>query len=119
VQLSGTYQNLAGPQILANYVASNAEVLPSLGRNLAGGARNVTVPLIAPGTMYGSRINQLDLRVAKILRLGRLRATPGLDIYNLLNANPVLAVSDAFATWQQPQQILNARFFKLSVQLDF
>jgi hypothetical protein len=117
---SGVYRrNLAAAEITANYVAPNAVIAPSLGRSLAGGASNVTVSLFAPGTMYGDRINQVDFRVGKIFRYGNVRATPSLDVFNLLNANPVLAYSNAFATWQRPQQILNARFAKVSVQLDF
>jgi hypothetical protein len=46
----------------------------------------------------------------------RLRA---FVIYTAFNANPVLTLSQALATWQQPQGILNARFAKLVLQLDF
>jgi hypothetical protein len=119
VQLTASLQNLPGPEITANYVASNAEVAPSLGRNLAGGARNVTVTLIPPRTMYGERMNQLDLRIGKILKFGRIRAIPSLDLYSALNSSAVLALSNAFATWQQPQSILNARFAKVGVQFNF
>ena len=59
--------------LAANYAAPNSVVAPSLGRNLSGNAANVTVNLVAPGTMYGDRINQLDVRVAKTLRYGRSR----------------------------------------------
>ena len=119
VLVSGTFQNTPGPLIAANYVATNAIVAPSLGRNLAGGANNVTVNLVAPGTMYGERLKQLDLRVGKILRFGRTRATANFDVYNAFNASSVLTQNDAFATWQQPQSILLARFAKISVQIDF
>jgi hypothetical protein len=119
VQVSGTFQNLPGPELAANYNAPNAEVRPSLGRNLAGGAANVTVNLIEPRSMYGKRINQLDLRFGKILRFGRTRTTFSLDLYNALNANTVLSQSNAFATWQQPQSILNARFAKVVAQFEF
>jgi hypothetical protein len=40
-------------------------------------------------------------------------------VYNVTNANPVLTLSSTFANWLQPQEILNARFAKISVQLDF
>jgi hypothetical protein len=119
LQLTATVQSVPGPEILANYVAPNAEVAPSLGRNLAGGARNVTVGLVEPGTMYGERLNQLDLRFAKILHFGRARATASFDVYNALNANPVLTLNNAFAAWQRPQSILNPRFAKVVLQFDF
>ena len=69
--------------------------------------------------MYGDRLNQLDLRISKILRFGGTRATASVDIYNALNSSAVTTQSDAYATWQLPQAILNARFAKLVIQLDF
>jgi hypothetical protein len=92
---------------------------PSLGRNLSGGANNVTVGIVEPGSLYGERLNQLDFRFAKILQFSGTRMSAGVDIYNILNANPVLTLNNAFATWQQPQSILNPRFAKLVLQLDF
>jgi hypothetical protein len=119
VLVSGTMQSLPGPQIAANYTATNAVVARSLGRNLAGNAANVTVNLVTPGTMYGERLNQLDLRIAKVIGVGRTRSTLGVDIYNALNANPVTSQSIAYATWQRPQTILTARFLKFSMLVDF
>ena len=119
VLLSGTFQNTPGPAIAANYTATNAIVSPSLGRNLAGGANNTTVNLVTPGTMYGERLKQVDLRVGKILKFGRTRVTANLDVYNAFNASSVITQSDAFATWQRPQSILLARFAKVSMQVDF
>jgi hypothetical protein len=119
VQVSANVQNLPGPEITANYVAAVAEVQPSLGRPLSGGARNVTVPLVEPRSMYGDRMTRIDLRLGKILRVGRVRATPSIDIYNLTNASTVLALSNAYATWQRPQSIVPGRFAKIGVQLDF
>jgi hypothetical protein len=119
VQVSGTLQSLPGPEILANFVATNAVVSPSLGRPLSGGAANVPVGLVAPGTIYGDRINQLDIRIGKTISMGRVRTTANLDLYNVLNANPVLTQSAAYATWQQPQSILNPRFAKIVMRIDF
>src|SRR4030095_12753625 len=96
-----------------------ADVRPSLGRDLAGGARNVTVNLVAPGTLYGERANQLDIRVAKIVRIGRSRTNVGIDIYNAFNGHAPLTVNNSFGAWQQPTEILLARFVKLNVQFDF
>ena len=119
VQTSATFQSLPGPQMSANYNAPNALVAPSLGRPLSGGAANVTVNLVEPGTMYGERLNQLDFRVSRMLQLASTRTTFNLDIYNALNVDTVLVMNNNFATWQQPQRILNARFFKISAQFDF
>ena len=94
-------------------------IQPSLGRPLAGGASNVVVALVEPRSLYGDRMNQVDLRFGKILRFGRTRANVGLDVYNVLNSNAVLAVNPAFASWQQPTEILNARFAKVVLQLNY
>jgi hypothetical protein len=119
VMIAATFQSLPGPNILANYVASNAEVQPSLGRPLSGGQANVTVNLVEPGTMYGDRLEQIDMRFTKIIRVGRMRSNLGLDIYNLLNSNVVRTVNNTYSAWQRPTAILDARLFKLSAQIDF
>jgi hypothetical protein len=119
VLLSGTFQSVPGFQILAPYVATNAVIQPSLGRPLSGGAANATVGLIPSGSMYNDRANQLDLRIGKLLRYGRTRTNVSLNIYNVLNANPVLLQNNNFAVWQTPQKLLDARLFKISAQFDF
>jgi hypothetical protein len=72
--VSGTSQNVGGPTIEANYQATNTEIAPSLGRNLAAcrGAAvctaTATVPLVAPMTLFEDRRTQLDFRLTKIIR---------------------------------------------------
>jgi hypothetical protein len=119
IQTSLNYQNLPGPQITANYVANNAAVTPSLGRVLSGGASNVTVNLVTPGAMYGDRVNQLDMRFSKAVRFHQARTAFNVDIFNLLNANPVLTLNNSYSSWQTPLSILQSRFVKLGVQFDF
>ena len=119
VQTSLSFQSSPGPVLYANYVATNAVIAPSLGRPLSGTATSATVNLVAPGSMYGDRVNQLDLRVAKILSFGRTRTSLSLDLYNLLNVNPVNSYNPNFASWLVPQRILQARFAKIGMQLDF
>lgn len=69
------------------------------------------------------RINQVDLRVSKILRFGGKRASVGVDVFNLFNSNAVYQYSQTYvgtgATWLQPSSLVTARFAKLSVQVDF
>jgi hypothetical protein len=119
VQFAATFQSTPGPQISANRVFTNAEVAPSLGRNLSGGAQNVTINIVEPGTMYGERANQLDLRLTKVLEFGTRRTSINFDIYNSLNANAIAVQNNNYAVWQVPQRILDGRLFKLSAQLDF
>src|SRR5207249_7990098 len=60
--MSGLFYSRPGPAIMANRVFSSAEVAPSLGRPLSANAPNVTINLVRPGSLYGDRRNQLDLR---------------------------------------------------------
>jgi hypothetical protein len=119
VQVSATFQSIPGPPILATYTALNAAIAPSLGRSLSGNAANATVNLVSPGTMYGERLNQVDLRFGKVLSYGRTRTAINLDLYNAFNANPVLSLNNNFGAWQAPTSILTARFLKISAQIDF
>ena len=108
--VSGTLQNLSGIPIEANYNVPNAEIAPSLGRNLAacvaGAACSATavVPLYAPWTRFEPRRTQLDLRLSKILALSRtVRVQANVDLYNELNTSDVLGVVSTYGpTWLQP-----------------
>jgi hypothetical protein len=119
VLVSGTIQSLPGPHILSNFTATNAIVSPSLGRSLSGNAANMTVNILEPGALYGDRRNQLDLRIGKVLKFGQTRSNLSFDLNNVLNANPVLTESFAYASWRRPQSILPARFVKVSFQVEF
>ena len=97
------------------------EIAPSLGRNLSSG--NVTVNLVEPGTLYGERRNNVDLRIAKIFRYGRTRTQVGVDVYNLFNANPGLTYNQSFVgngqSWYTPTSLLMPRFVRFNVTVDF
>jgi hypothetical protein len=119
ILVSAVYQNVQGPPVLANYIATNASVASSLGRSLSGGAANLTATIIPPGTEYGERLNQLDLRLGKQLRVNGTRALFSMDIYNLFNASSVLDENPNYATFRRPTSILLARFVRFSAQFDF
>ena len=55
-----------------------------------------TVNLLLPGRLYGERVNNLDMRIAKIVRVKGTRANIGLDLYNLTNANTPTAVESTY-----------------------
>ena len=122
ILLSATVQSKPGAMLAANYAAPNSAVEPSLGRHLSGNAANATINLIAPGTRYGDRINEVDLRIGKRLHVGGARTLLALDVYNALNASAVLTYDSTFVpgnAWLQPLTILTPRFFKLTAQIDF
>jgi len=124
VQASLTWQSNPGPEIAANYVATNAWIASGpqpLGRALSGGA-NATINLIEPGTMFGERRNNFDMRLSKVQRIGTKRLTVSIDGYNLTNADTVLAYNNSFVpggTWLTPTRIANPRYMKLGAQFDF
>jgi hypothetical protein len=123
VQISGTLRSDPGGQLAANWTAPNSATV-GLNRPFAGlGSQTITVNLIEPGTLYGERVNQVDMRFAKILRFGRSRTTVGFDVYNLVNSDAVLTYNQTFSptttTWLRPNSVLQARFVKFSAQVDF
>jgi hypothetical protein len=125
--VSGVLQNLAGIPHLANYAATNTEIAPSLGRNLAAcGTRVVctataTVPLIAPQTDFEPWRTLLDLRISKQFPLGRQRSfRANFDIYNVLNDSSVTSLNTTFgAAWLRPLSVLNGRLIQFGGQLLF
>jgi Carboxypeptidase regulatory-like domain len=127
LQVAGTYQNITGPPITASYTATNAQIAPTLGRNLGQcrGAATcsgvVTITnLIDPYTLFGPRITQVDLRMTKSFQVGHARITGKFDVYNILNNNVVLAVNTTYgASWQNPLNVLSPRLFKFGAQVDF
>ncbi len=119
--VSGIYQDQAGPPVAAVYAATNAEVVPSLGRNLAGGARTVNVPLVVPNTLFEGRIRRLDVRLTKHFQLtSRIHLQANLDAYNALNSGAIQNINTTYgASWLRPTQILDPRILQFSGQLTF
>jgi carboxypeptidase family protein len=106
----------------ANYVFTNAQVRPALTRDLAGSVQNITVDLMKPGQRYGARVNQIDLRLSKVMRFGKTRSLVGLDVFNLLNADTILQYNSSFAPggpWLTPNAVIASRFLRVSAQVDF
>jgi hypothetical protein len=118
VQVAGTVQSIPGPVVVANVVYPAATLSAALGRPFVGGATGV-VNVIPTAAEYGDRLNQLDFRIGKILRVGKLRTALNVDLFNALNANAVLTENPNFAAYRQPTAVLNPRLVKFSAQLDF
>jgi hypothetical protein len=138
INFGAVFQNLPGQGIgaLWTITAANAEwVRP--GRTGFSATSTRTVNIIEPGSEYGDRRSQLDLRFAKNFRMGGTkRVQVMMDIYNAFNSNaPVGATSQAGETppalnptysppgpnsqWLRPLNILQARYFKFGAQFNF
>ena len=69
--------------------------------------------VVEPGTEYGDRLNQIDLRFSKIFNLGRGRLDLNVDLYNAFNADAILTQQNAYgATWQNALTVIQPRFVK-------
>ena len=90
--------------LAANYAVPSAQV-GAVARPAAGGQRGQRDGQpVAPGDVWGDRVNEIDLRVAKILRFGRTRTNVGLDLYNVFNSSAVLNYNQTFVpdgSWLQ------------------
>jgi hypothetical protein len=132
--VSATFQSLPGVPIgftttgttglatnSGQYSATNAEVKPTLGRDLSNGATGTTtVFLLEPNKYFEDRLNQVDIRFTKTVRVGRGRLRGNFDIYNLFNTATVLSLNGTYPKdYLKPFQILGARLFKFGAVLDF
>ena len=137
IQVSATYQRMVYDPtgtftasalgvlgMRALYVATNAVIVPSLGRSLSGGAANATIDLIEakPGLFFDP-LNQVDFRVSKTFVVKGTRIQGLFDAYNLLNANTVLTLNTSYGTdganWLRPTAALPGRLVRFGVQIKF
>jgi hypothetical protein len=123
VRLSATFQSLYGPQVLANVTYTNADIaagrVQGLGRPTFLAAQSAA-NVIQPGSEYGDRLNQIDFRVTKIIRVGPGRIEANFDVYNLGNSDAILTQNNVYgATWTRPTAVIQPRFIKFTVRYDF
>jgi hypothetical protein len=114
-----------GPSRAANYQMTAAQFLAATGTPLRSGLSSETVNLLLTGDLYGERVNALDMRFAKIIRIKRTRTSVGADVYNLTNANTPSAYEATYNpdptlnTWMRPTGVVQPRFIRFTVQVDF
>ena len=121
-----TFVATNGTPLSANYNVTSAILQQSsLARPLAFAQTFQTVDLLLPGQKYGDRVNSLDMRVAKVVRIGRYRTDVGFDFYNLVNANTGTAFNQVYdvvsngSTWFRPTTLLAPRFARFNVTVNF
>ena len=85
-------------------------------------AANLFVPLVAPGTEFAERVNQLDVSLAKWFQIGTTRLQGQFDMFNALNRSAVLSVRSLNYTtpsYLQPSSVLQGRIIRFAAQLRF
>ena len=119
-EVGATFQSNPGPEINANFTVNSTQVqFVDPGRTTLS-AGTATVGLIQPGSVFGDRIYQLDLRVSKVVKYGGLQVRGILDVGNLFNASAVLLQNNTFGTnWLRPSYIMPGRLFKPTVEITF
>ena len=65
----GNVPERQGGQLAANYNVPNSQWRPRLGATCRTMAQFANVNLIEPGTLYGDRVNEIDLRLAEDLEV--------------------------------------------------
>jgi hypothetical protein len=122
IRLSGTFQSIPGPlvgatNVYANPAAGGPPLGTSINRPLTAGQANVQ--LLVPGSMYGDRLNQFDLRFTKILNVGRGRLDLNVDIYNAFNSDAVTFELPVYQAWRLPLTVIQPQFIKFAARWDF
>ena len=120
IRVAGTLQSLPGPQINATNIFNNANrvATTTLGRPFTLAQQNVN--LIQPGSEFGDRLNQIDIRLTKIVNVGRGRVDLNVDFYNAFNSDAVIAEIGAFGpAWRRPLTVIQPRFVKFAARWDF
>ena len=122
---AGTSVASNGASLSANYNVTSAILQQQTGRPLVPGLAFQTVNLLPLGHDFPDRLNSLDIRAGKILRFGRTRTNIAIDLYNLFNSNTGTAYNQTYdpvtngATWLAPTTVLNPRFARFNVTVDF
>jgi hypothetical protein len=126
VQISGTFQSVPGPALQAQWTVTAATpgANPTLGRAFSAGLASTRdgsfVSLIEQNTLYGDRLNQFDLRLARIFRQNRYRVQLMVDVYNVFNQAPVLSYNNTYGPeWLRPTDVLQGRLVKIGGQFTF
>jgi hypothetical protein len=114
----------------ANYNVPNTVVQQLLGRLPPGGLPNGTTQITlidnANKIIADNRRTQVDMRFAKIIRLGAQRLDVGVDLQNLLNTNYGTVFESQYdytapngGTWLNPTTILGPRFARVNLTFNF
>ena len=120
VRVSGTLQSLPGPAIVGNVLYNNASRVASTTLSRPFTLAQATVATVSPNSVFGDRLNQIDLRFTKIVKVGSGNLDIDVDLYNAFNSDAVLTELGTFGpVWRLPTSVIQPRFVKFQVRYDF
>lgn len=90
--------------------------------NYSGVASGRTVTLAYPGRYDAERLKQVDIRLAKTFRRGRVRISPTFEAFNITNQDMIITYSSVSyanqaGTYLQPNSILQGRMLGWGVRV--
>jgi hypothetical protein len=133
VLVSGTVRSQPAADRSANWNVPNSVVTALLGRLPVGSTATGTTTIALHDNTNRiwaeNRRTQVDMRFAKIVRLGSSRADIGVDLANLLNTNYTTTWENTYqysvgntlqgGTWNNPTAIYAPRFVRLNFTVNF
>jgi hypothetical protein len=148
VLISTVFQSLPGvdqtammtyskDQIIWNAESANRATEPCAlaanGVGCLGATRNTTtqsIQLLLANEYYGERVTVFDLKLAKIIRFAGKRLNVGVDIYNFMNSDAIVAYNGTFTPdnpatpnnenqWLLPMTLVSPRFVRAQIAFNF
>jgi hypothetical protein len=81
--------------------------------------------------MFGDRIQEWDMKLAKNIRFKGKRLNVGVDVYNLFNSDGITQFNTTYTAnaagtgpaannaWGQPTTLISPRYVRLQIQANF
>ena len=133
VVVSATVRSQPALQLAANWQVPNTTIRTLLGGTLPPGllaTGNSTINLVDSDHLIfaDNRRTQVDMRFAKVFRIGRTRTDVGVDLWNLFNTNYATTYQGTYTTvagqpqggtWGRPTAIYAPRFVRLNFTVNY
>jgi hypothetical protein len=133
VLVSATLRSQPQAAITANWRVPNSVIAATLGHLPPGATATGNTTILLTDNEHrvyaDERQTQIDMRFAKIVRLGHTRTDIGIDLNNLLNTNYATGFNSTYiygtddaprpAGWATPTSIYSPRFVRLNFTVNF
>jgi hypothetical protein len=133
VLVSAVLRSQPQSQLTATWQVPNSVIVAALGHLPPGatatGTTNIGLDDNEHRAYADNRRSQIDMRFAKIVRLGHTRTDIGVDVNNLTNSNYATGYNTTYVYgsdntprlngWATPSSIVNPRFVRLNFTVNF